>query len=125
MKKDNSFNKNFEQFFGSIFDEYNVFGQATCDDGNKSFFFAPDDPRPGMTSNYRTFGYGQLQSDGTFEFVAKKRPKTQSVLLKKVAHGRLSATADGAIQLTLKVFKRECLDVKSVIINEANEAFAV
>ena len=39
-----------------------------------------------------------------------------------MAHGRLSATKDGAFLLTLKVFKHEGLDVENVMEKEAKEA---
>ena len=46
---------------------------------------------------------------------------SRSTLLRKAAHGRLSATKDEAYQLTLKVFKREGLDVKETMLREAIE----
>lgn len=42
-------------------------------------------------------------------------------LLRKAAHGRISATRDEAYQLTLKIFKREGLDVKEALLREAVE----
>ena len=56
------------------------------------------------------------------DYVASKRAqRAQSTLLRKVAHGRISATRDGAYQLTLKVFKREGLDVRETLTREAFE----
>jgi hypothetical protein len=51
----------------------------------------------------------------------KKRVRDNSTLLRKAAHGRLSATRDEAYQLTLKVFKREGLDVRATLLREAME----
>jgi hypothetical protein len=60
--------------------------------------------------------------NATFDYVANKpRVRANSTLLRKAAHGRLSATRDEAIQLTLKVFKREGLDVRETLLREAVE----
>ena len=42
-------------------------------------------------------------------------------LVCEAAHGRISATRDEAYQLTLKIFKREGLDVKETMLREAME----
>lgn len=66
--------------------------------------------------------YGQLQMlrNGSFDYITNKpRIRANSTLLRKAAHGRISATRDGAIQLTLKIFKREGLDVKETMAREA------
>lgn len=63
-----------------------------------------------------------MSANGGFDFEAKPRKRTQSTLLKKVAHGRLSATHDGAIQLTLKVFKTEGVDILRTLRNEVWDA---
>ena len=48
--------------------------------------------------------------------------RSQSVLIRKLAHGRLSKTKDGAIQLTLKVFCDEGINIGSTLVKEAEEA---
>ena len=65
----------------------------------------------------------QQMSDGTFDFVRRPKPKPKSTLIRKLAHGRLSDTFDGAVQLTLKVFRTEGLNIRETIIKEAREAF--
>ena len=97
-------------------------GQAFYDQ-NKFFMFCPNDPVAGQVGKFRGLGIGQQMADGTFDFVRKPWKKPKSTLIKKLAHGRLSATIDGAIQLTLKVYKTEGLSIKETIINEAMEAF--
>ena len=89
----------------------------------KFVMFCPDDPVPGVVEPFVMTGKGQLMRDGTFDF-SPQPPSTRrrGTLLKKVAHGRLSATKDGAFLLTLKVFKHEGLDVEKVMGKEANEA---
>jgi hypothetical protein len=96
-------------------------GQAFYDE-SKFFMFSPDNAEAGTVRKYRSRGVGQQMADGTFDFVAKPALRSKSTLIKKLAHGRLSATTDGAIQLTLKVYKNEGLDIKKTIMNEAREA---
>ena len=89
----------------------------------KYVMFCPDDPVPGVVEPFVMTGKGQLMRDGTFDFSPQPPSRRRrGTLLKKVAHGRLSATKDGAFLLTLKVFKHEGLDVEKVMGKESNEA---
>ena len=89
----------------------------------KYVMFCPDDPVPGVVEPFVMTGKGQLMRDGTFDFSPQPPSRRRrGTLLKKVAHGRLSATKDGAFRLTLKVFKHEGLDVENVMEKEAKEA---
>ena len=89
----------------------------------KYVMFCPDDPVPGVVEPFVMTGKGQLMRDGTFDFSPQPPSRRRrGTLLKKVAHGRLSATKDGAFLLTLKMFKHEGLDVEKVMGKEANEA---
>ena len=103
-------------------DHVQLGGQAYYDE-KKFFMFTPDDPIVGQVQKFRGLGMAQQMADGTFDFVRKPQLKPKSTLIKKLAHGRLSATIDGAIQLTLKVYKTEDLNIKETIIKEAKEAF--
>ena len=103
-------------------DHVQLGGQAYYDE-KKFFMFTPDDPVVGQVQKFRGLGMAQQMADGTFDFVRKPQLKPKSTLIKKLAHGRLSATIDGAIQLTLKVYKTEGLNIKETIIKEAKEAF--
>ena len=103
-------------------DHVQLGGQAYYDE-KKFFMFTPDDPIVGQVQKFRGLGMAQQMADGTFDFVRKPQLKPKSTLIKKLAHGRLSATIDGAIQLTLKVYKTEGLNTKEAIIKEAKEAF--
>ena len=71
---------------------------------------------------FRSQGVAQQLSDGTFDFVVKPRIRSQSELIRKLAHGRVSKTKDGAIQLTLKVFCDEGINIGSTLVKEAEEA---
>ena len=90
---------------------------------DKLVMFCPDNPVPGVVSPFVSNGKGQLMRDGTFDFSPLPlQRRRRGTLLKKVAHGRLSATKDGAYLLTLKVFKHEALDAAKVMAKEAMEA---
>ncbi len=98
---------------------------VTVNDDNrvKNIQFLPDDElalvlEQGSTTN----GQLQLLRNSSFDYVANKpRQRANSQLLRKAAHGRISATRDEAYQLTLKVFKREGLDVRETLMREAME----
>ena len=103
-------------------DHVQLGGQAYYDE-KKFFMFTPDDPIVGQVQKFRGLGMAQQMADGTFDFVRKPQLKPRSTLIKKLAHGRLSDTFDGAVQLTLKVFRTEGLNIRETIIKEAREAF--
>ena len=95
----------------------------TVDENKKvtNIQFLPDDEMaPIMEVSSHTYGSLQQLRNGAYDYVVcKPRKRAQSTLLRKAAHGRISATRDGAYQLTLKVFKREGLDVKETLTREA------
>ena len=92
-------------------------------DESKCFLFAPNEHGGRVkVLGFRSQGVAQQLSDGTFDFVVKPRVRSQSVLIRKLAHGRLSKTKDGAIQLTLKVFCDEGINIGSTLVKEAEEA---
>lgn len=92
-------------------------------DESKCFLFAPNEHGGGeKVLGFRSQGVAQQLTDGTFDFVVKPRVRSQSELIRKLAHGRLSKTKDGAIQLTLKVFCDEGINIGSTLVKEAEEA---
>ena len=95
-------------------------GMAYYDDGDK-FLFTPDDPVNGLITPFRSEGVAQVLSNGTFDFVRKPRLRAESELILKLAHGRVSRTKDGAIQLTLKVYQDEGINIPQAIAREALE----
>ena len=91
-------------------------------DERRYFMFAPDYCVPNVVPRVRRMcGVAQQLTDGTFDFVAQPRLRTQSTLLKKLAHGRVSLTKDKAIQLTLKVMRNENINIAETIAAEAAE----
>ena len=93
-------------------------GMAYYDDTNY-FLFAPDEPVVGSMPRFQRLGVAQQLNDGSFEFVPKPQLKAQSQLIRKLAHGRVSKTKDGAIQLTLKVYCDEGVNISETIAAEA------
>ena len=92
-------------------------------DESKCFLFAPNEHGGGeKVLGFRSQGVAQQLSDGTFDFVAKAKPRSQSKLIKKLAHGRVSKTKDNAVQLTLKVYSDEGVNIGKALITEAREA---
>ncbi len=96
-------------------------GQAFYDE-KKYFMFCPDDPVPGQVQKFRRQGIAQQMADGTFDFVVKPQLRSESELIRKLAHGRASRTKDNAIQLTLKVYRTEGINISEAIRQEAIEA---
>ena len=98
---------------------------VTTDENNrvKNVQFLPDDEfTPVLEQGCQSNGQLQMLRNGAFDYVANKpRVRANSTLLRKAAHGRISATRDGAFQLTLKIFKREGLNVKETLAREAFE----
>ena len=96
-------------------------GVAFFDEG-KCFMFSPEEGVRNKVEGFRSQGIAQQLTDGTFDFVAKPRIRSQSELIRKLAHGRVSKTKDGAIQLTLKVFCDEGINIANTLVKEAEEA---
>ena len=63
-------------------------------DESKCFLFAPNEHGGGeKVQGFRSQGVAQQLTDGTFDFVSKPRVRSQSELIRKLAHGRLSYPA--------------------------------
>ena len=97
-------------------------GVAFYDEG-KCFMFLPENEGVrNKVEGFRSQGIAQQLTDGTFDFMAKPRIRSQAELIRKLAHGRVSKTKDGAIQLTLKVFCDEGINIANTLVKEAEEA---
>lgn len=92
-------------------------------DERKYFLFSPLEPVPGVVPRMRRMaGVAQQMTDGTFDFAAKPRIRSVAQLIRKLAHGRVSRTKDGAVQVWLKVSPEENVNIGQVIASEAAEA---
>ena len=96
-------------------------GQGIYDDG-KYFRFEPEDSDFGVIKPFKGNGSIQLLSDGTLDVVRTIRKRSLSTLIKKLPHGRLSKTMDGAIQLTIKVFLNEKTRINNILLAETAQA---
>ena len=96
-------------------------GQGIYDDG-KYFRFEPEDSDFGVVKPFKGNGSIQLLSDGTLDVVRTIRKRSLSTLIKKLPHGRLSKTFDGAIQLTIKVFLNEKTKINNILLAETAQA---
>lgn len=115
----NSHNTNDENsYFIGEPDHWQIEGVAHYD-GNDKFLFTPSEPVALPLPCFRAMGLAQQHFDGTFDFIRRPRLRAQSELIRKLAHGRISKTKDGAIQLTLKVFEDERVNISQTIGEEA------
>ena len=96
-------------------------GQGIFDDG-KYFRFEPEDSDFGVVKPFKGNGSIQMLSDGTLDVVRTIRKRSLSTLIKKLPHGRLSKTMDGAIQLTIKVFLNENAKISNILLLETAQA---
>ncbi len=120
MKKANKKQVNNQQVNNNGCQHVQLGGVAYYDD-KQYFLFSPDSVNQGVVEAFRRHGVAQQMQDGTFDFVAVSKPKSQSELIKKLAHGRVSKTKDGAVQLTLKVFCHEGINISQTLAVEAAE----
>lgn len=115
----NSHNTNDEKsYFIGEPDHWQIEGVAHYD-GTDKFLFTPSEPVALPLPRFRAMGLAQQHFDGTFDFIRRPRLRAQSELIRKLAHGRISKTKDGAIQLTLKVFEDERVNISQTIGEEA------
>ena len=102
-------------------EHFQLSGQGIYDDG-KYFRFEPEDSDFGVVKPFKGNGSIQLLSDGTLDVVRTIRKRSLSTLIKKLPHGRLSKTFDGAIQLTIKVFLNEKTKINNILLAETAQA---
>ena len=102
-------------------EHFQLAGQGIYDDG-KYFRFEPEDSDFGVVKPFKGNGSIQLLSDGTLDVVRTIRKRSLSTLIKKLPHGRLSKTMDGAIQLTMKVFLNEKVKISNILLAETAQA---
>ena len=122
MKKANKQQVNNHQVNNNSCQHVQLGGVAFYDEG-KCFMFSPENEGVrNKVEGFRSPGIAQQLTDGTFDFMAKPRIRSQAELIRKLAHGRVSKTKDGAIQLTLKVFCDEGINIGSTLVKEAEEA---
>ena len=89
-------------------------------DAKQYFLFSPQESGVNKVPRFRSMGVAQQMPDGTFDFGGFSTASELSRnSIKKLAHGRVSKTKDGAIQLTLKVYCDEGVNISETIAAEA------
>ena len=76
----------------------------------------------GEVRPFRTAGTAQMLSDGTFEYITKKRKRYPSKQIIKLPHGTLSETHDGAYMLILRIPFNEDCNAALLLLREAKMA---
>lgn len=85
-----------------------------------SFKFEPDEA---VSMDCQRFtGVWTVDDNGRCECMRLPRKRSESTLLLKLPHGRLSLTKDKAVQLTLKFFDKNVKTVAPMMLAEAVEA---
>ena len=93
---------------------------------NEYVQFFPDNTENLMLEEWSLEGVAHRLKNGAFNFISRKRKRCDSVLLKKVEHGRLSLTKDGYYQLTLKVpVTEKKRKLRFIFLQETREATEV
>ena len=99
---------------------------AKDENENEYVQFIPHNTEGVMLTSWRREGVVHRLKNGAFDFIARKRKRSDSILIKKVDHGRLSLTKDGFYQLTLKVpLTENKRNLKFIFRKEAREATEV
>ncbi|MBR4730581.1 MAG: hypothetical protein IK075_10045 [Prevotella sp.] len=84
--------------------------------------FCPEKTEGEVVKQVRGEARVNVLSSGAYDVSFIKRIRSAAKVLKKLLHGCLSKTKDGAVQLTIKVFNPESQDVPRILVNEAYEA---
>ncbi|MCR5131517.1 MAG: hypothetical protein K6C10_08685 [Prevotella sp.] len=80
----------------------------------------PDDPVVGMVEPFHGSGYGQLLSNGTFDFTRRKRKRRKPDL--KLKHGSVSFGDDGFDRMVFVLPNGQRKDFARLLLQEAAEA---
>lgn len=92
MKKANKQQVNNQQVNNNGCQHVQLGGVAFYDEG-KCFMFSPENEGVrNKVEGFRSQGIAQQLTDGTFDFMAKPRIRSQAKLIRKLAHGRVSKT---------------------------------
>lgn len=103
--------------FYTLESETNVRG----DYRKQALLFTPNNIQPDIVMPVRCNGTLQRLSDGTAEFIEMPRKRSKTTLIKKLRHGRITKTQDGAFLLTLRIYEDEGIKM-STFVSEAFEA---
>lgn len=80
----------------------------------------PDNPRVGLVEPFHGMGYGQMLSNGSFDFIRKKRVRGKPEL--KLAHSSISFGNDGYDRYLLVVPSEQRNDFAKLLKEESAKA---
>lgn len=80
----------------------------------------PDHPRAGQTEPFHGMGYGQMLSNGTFDFVRKPRKRRKPAL--KLPHGSLSFGEDGMDRFVFMLPNEQRSEFAMLLLQESATA---
>ncbi|MBO4718946.1 MAG: hypothetical protein J5658_03630 [Prevotella sp.] len=84
--------------------------------------FCPEKKEGKVVKTMRGEAWVSVLSSGAYDVAFRKRVRSNANVLKKLPHGSLSETKDGAVQLTIKIFNPYYQDVPQILVDEATEA---
>ncbi len=80
----------------------------------------PDNPSVGLVEPFHGTGYGQMLSNGTFDFIRKQRKRSKPVL--KLMHSSVSYGSDGLDRFSFVLPAEQRGDFCRLLREEATEA---
>ncbi len=80
----------------------------------------PDNPCVGQVEKFHGMGYGQMLSNGTFDFIRKPRKKRKPAL--KLLHSSVSFGEDGFDRFTFTLPSEQRTEFCKLLLDEADEA---
>lgn len=86
--------------------------------------FEPENSVENTIKAFQATGLMVAYTNGAFEWIRRPRRRSQSRLIKKMNHGRLSETNDGAVLLTVKIRYDEMVNIAATLKRETREAIS-
>ena len=80
----------------------------------------PENPSKGLVEPFRGMGYGQLLSNGSFDFIRRHKRRRKPVL--KLAHSSVSFGADSFDRFTFTLPSEQRAEFSRLLLDEATEA---
>ena len=102
-----------------------VKGKTVFTDGDNQqpyIQFCPEKTEGKVVKTMRGEAWVSVLSSGAYDVAFRKCVRSNANVLKKLPHGSLSETKDGAVQLTIKIFNPYYQDVPQILVDEATEA---
>ena len=82
----------------------------------------PEDPCVGQVEPFRGLDYGQMLSNGSFEFTRHRIPRSQALTLLKLPHSSISKCKDHTLRFTFIVNEKDVSGFCRWLTEEAPQA---